>query len=234
MKKQPSDPKSSRSLKVKLKSTKKRTDSSRQWLLRQLNDPYVNQAKDMGYRSRAAFKLIDIDEKFNLLKPGRSVIDLGAAPGGWSQIAAERVKAGKPKGGSVIALDISPMDPIPEVTILQADFMDDATPGMIIDHLNGKVDIVLSDMAAPACGMSDVDYIRIMSLVECSFDFALSVLKPGGAFVAKVLRGGTEAKLLNRLKSSFKKVQHFKPPSSRQDSAEMYVVAIGFRGDSSE
>lgn len=231
MKKSPSDlQKRSRSLKVKLSSTKKRTDSSRQWLLRQLNDPYVAQARDKGYRSRAAFKLSDIDDKFSLLKPGRIIIDLGAAPGGWTQIAAERVRVGTAKGGKVIALDISPMDAIPGVTVLHADFMDEATPELIIQHLEGKADVVLSDMAAPACGMTDVDYIRIMTLVESAFEFAITVLKPGGSFVAKVLRGGTETKLLNRLKGSFKKVQHFKPPSSRQDSAEMYVIAIGFRG----
>jgi 23S rRNA (uridine2552-2'-O)-methyltransferase len=219
------------SLKVKLTDKKKRTSSSRQWLLRQLNDPYVAKAKEEGYRSRAAFKLVEINQKFKILKPGFCVIDLGAAPGGWSQVAVELVKADSPKGGKVIAVDISEMAPIPNVTILHADFTAEETPSLIKSHLQGDADVVLSDMAAPACGMTDIDHMRIMMLVEEAYNFAIEVLKPGGAFVAKVLRGGTETKLLGKIKSSFTKVQHFKPPSSRQDSAEMYVVALGFKKD---
>lgn len=225
-------PGQSRQLTVKIKNKKDRTASSRRWLERQLNDPYVNQARDLGFRSRAAFKLIEIDDKYHLLAKGKTVIDLGAAPGGWSQVAAERVKSGNPKGGKVIGVDLQEMAPIPGVTLLQADFTADETQDQLIALLNGKADIVLSDMAAPACGMTDVDYIRIIALVESAYHFAKTVLKDGGSFVAKVLRGGTEAELLKELKKSFTKVQHFKPPASRKDSAEMYVIATGFREES--
>ena len=216
--------------KVWLKDNRKRTESSRSWLLRQINDPYVALAQDLGYRSRAAFKLVEIDAKFRFLKSGITVVDLGAAPGGWTQVAANKVKAGTPKGGQIVAVDLAEMDPIRGVTILKADFMDEATIQAILTNLQGGVDVLLSDMAAPACGMSDIDHIRIMNLLEAAYEFALTVLKPGGTFVAKVLQGGTEASILTRLKLSFAKVSHFKPPASRKDSAEMYVVAQGFRG----
>lgn len=224
--------------KIMLKDSRKRTESSRQWLLRQLNDPYVTKAQDLGYRSRAAFKLLEIDAKFRFLKPGIVVVDLGAAPGGWSQVAAERLKVGTPKGtakgSQIIAVDLSPIAPLNDVTIITADFTEESTLQDIRDILGTQeVDVLLSDMAAPASGMTDVDHIRIMNLVEAAYEFACLVLKPGGTFVAKVLQGGTEASLLTRLKKSFKKVSHFKPPASRKDSAEVYVVAQGFRGDSS-
>jgi 23S rRNA (uridine2552-2'-O)-methyltransferase len=216
--------------KVFLKDNRKRTESSRSWLLRQLNDPYVTKAQDAGYRSRAAFKLVEIDAKFRFLKPGITVVDLGAAPGGWTQVAVDKLKAGTPKGGQVIAVDLADMDPLRGAIILKADFMDEATIQAILANLQGGVDVLLSDIAAPACGMPDIDHIRIMNLLEAAYEFALTVLKSGGTFVAKVLQGGTEALLLNRLKSSFAKVKHFKPPASRKDSAEMYVIAQGFRG----
>jgi len=220
--------------KVTLKDNRKRTESSRNWLLRQLNDPYVAKAQDLGYRSRAAFKLLEIDAKFHFLKAGITLIDLGAAPGGWTQVAAQKLKIGttkgKAKGSQIVAVDLTDMAPIPDVTFLKADFTDEATVQALLENLTGGVDVILSDMAAPACGMTDVDHIRIMNLVEGAFEFACQVLKPGGTFVAKVLQGGTEATLLARLKKSFTKVSHFKPQSSRKDSAEMYVVAQGFRG----
>lgn len=226
--------------KVMLKDNRKRTESSRQWLLRQLNDPYVTKAQDLGYRSRAAFKLVEIDAKYHFLKPGITVIDLGAAPGGWTQVAAQKLKVGTPKGDAagsqLIAVDLSDMPPLKDVTIFTADFTQESTIEAILESLKmkstGGVDVILSDMAAPASGMTDVDHIRIMNLVEAAYEFACLVLKPGGTFVAKVLQGGTEATLLTRLKKSFTKVSHFKPPASRKDSAEVYVVAQGFRGSS--
>jgi 23S rRNA (uridine2552-2'-O)-methyltransferase len=224
--------------KITLKDNRKRTESSRQWLLRQLNDPYVAKAQDLGYRSRAAFKLIEIDEKYHFLKPGITVIDLGAAPGGWTQVAAQKLKIGTPKGNTagsqLIAVDISDMAPLKDVTIFIADFTEESTIQTILKEVATRstdgVDVILSDMAAPASGMTDVDHIRIMNLVETAYEFACIVLKPGGTFVAKVLQGGTEATLLTRLKKSFAKVNHFKPPASRKNSAEVYVVAQGFRG----
>lgn len=223
--------------KVKLQDHQKRTSSSRQWLLRQLNDPYVQKAQEMGYRSRAAFKLLEIDAKYHFLKPGITVIDLGAAPGGWTQVAAKKLKVGTPKGqeqGScLIAVDLTEIAPLQDVVFLQADFTEDSTLKIILEklseHATDGVDVLLSDMAAPASGMTDVDHIRIMNLVEAAYDFACLVLKPGGTFVAKVLQGGTESTLLTHLKRSFKRVSHFKPPASRKDSAEIYVVAQGFR-----
>ena len=223
--------------KVKLKDNRKRTESSRKWLVRQLSDPYVAKAQDLGYRSRSAFKLIEIDAKYRFLQPGITVIDLGAAPGGWTQVAAARLKVGTPKGtlkgSQVVAVDLCEMAPLKDVTILTADFTEGTTIQTLLENLAGGVDVVLSDMAAPACGMTDVDHIRIMNLVEAAYEFACLVLKPGGTFVAKVLQGGTEAALLTRLKKSFAKVSHFKPAASRKDSAEIYVVAQKFRGPSS-
>ncbi len=219
-----------RRLKVKLTSNKKRTNSQRAWLERQLNDPYVQQAKTDGYRSRAAYKLIEIDQKYRILKPGQKVIDLGACPGGWTQVAVERVKSQTNEKAKVVGVDLTEMSEIPGATVFQGDFTEDSTQERLIELLDGKANVILSDMAAPACGMTDVDHIRIMALIEEAFNFSESVLAPGGAFVAKVLRGGTEADLLKRLKMAFQKVTHFKPPASRKDSAEMYVIGIGFRG----
>lgn len=228
MTKKPTSP--NNRLKVKLKDQKKRTLSSRRWLERQLNDPYVQKAKDDGYRSRAAYKILEINNKFKLFKPGQTVVDLGAAPGGWTQVAVElcRSTAAKPR---VIGVDLTEIADIPGAILIQADFLLEETQEHIRSLLEGKVDVIVSDMAAPACGMTDVDHVRIMLLVEDAYSFAKEVLKPGGAFVAKVLRGGTEDQLLKQMKASFKKVAHFKPPASRQGSAEMYVVATGFKGD---
>ena len=228
--------------KAKLTDNRKRTESSRRWLLRQLNDPYVSKAQELGYRSRAAFKLLEINEKYHFLKPGITVVDLGAAPGGWTQVAAEKLKIGSSKGKAgesrLVALDISEMAPLGGVTLLIGDFTQESTLQALMESLanNGStgVDVVLSDMAAPASGMTDVDHIRIMNLVEAAYEFACLTLKPGGTFVAKVLQGGTETTLLNRLKKSFAKVNHFKPPASRKDSAEIYVIAQGFRKSQAE
>lgn len=217
-------------LKVKLKSNKKRTNSQRAWLERHLNDPYVHQAKADGYRSRAAYKLVGIDEKFRILKPGQKVIDLGACPGGWTQVCVERTKSQINEKSRVIGVDLTAMSDIPGATVFQGDFTEESTQNKLIELLDGKANVILSDMAAPACGMTDVDHIRIMMLIEEAFNFSESVLAPGGTFVAKVLRGGTETQLLNRLKAAFQKVTHFKPPASRKDSAEMFVVGIGFKG----
>jgi 23S rRNA (uridine2552-2'-O)-methyltransferase len=211
--------------KVTLKNRKQRTDSSRRWLLRQLNDPYVQQARSLGYRSRAAFKILDIDQKFKLLKPGSIVVDLGAAPGGWTQVALKKVG----DKGQVVAIDLQEIEPIAGAQILQGDFMEEEIVQKLLSCLSCKADVVLSDMAAPASGMTDVDHIRIMTLVEMVFEFCFLALKPKGCMVAKVLRGGTEIKLLQELKKCFSKVVHFKPSSSRADSAEMYLVATGFR-----
>ena len=211
---------------VTLKSRKKRTQSSRDWLLRQLNDPFVQKAKQAGYRSRAAFKLLEIDEKYKILKPGSRVIDLGAAPGGWTQVIAKKVL---PKG-VVIALDLQDILPFSEqVTIIKGDFEEESVQQQLAEHMV-EADVVVSDMAAAACGIPAVDHLRIGNLLGAAIDFAANHLTVGGSFVAKVLMGGTEAELLKLLKSYFAQVQHFKPDSSRKDSAEMYVVAKGFKG----
>ncbi len=215
---------------VKVKTAKRRKPSSTRWLERQLNDPYVAEARRLGLRSRAAFKLIHIDERFGLLGPGKRVVDLGAAPGGWTAVAAERVHAGKAKG-QVVAVDIGEMDPVPGAVVLRLDFLAGDAPGRIKEALDGPVDVVLSDMAAPATGHSATDHLRVMALTEAAYEFAREVLAPGGAFVAKVLRGGTEKQLLDALKREFSAVKHFKPEASRAGSAEIYVVATGFRGD---
>lgn len=217
-------------LKVQLKTAKGRSLSSQRWLERQLNDPYVAAAKREGYRSRAAYKLQEMDDKHRFLKPGHVVVDLGAAPGGWSQVAAERVKSGEGRG-KVVALDINPMADLAGATVLHMDFLDEKAPERLIAALGGaKADVVLSDMAAPATGHTRTDHLRIMGLVEAAADFACEILSPGGAFLAKVLRGGTERELLERLKRDFATVKHVKPPASRSDSAELYVLAMGFRG----
>src|SRR5437762_3872692 len=212
-------------LKVKVKD-KRKSESSRKWLARQLNDPYVARAKREGYRSRAAFKLIEIDDKHHLLKHGGRVADLGAAPGGWSQVAAKRVGA----SGRVVGIDILEMDEIPGVEFAKIDFLDPDAPDKLKAMLGGPADVVLSDMAANAIGQRQTDHIKIMALVEAAAQFAEEVLKPGGAFLAKVLQGGTEGALLAALKRDFASVKHVKPAASRSDSAELYVLATGFRG----
>lgn len=218
-----------RRLKVRVKTGKGRTVSQKIWLERQLNDPYVAEARRQGLRSRAAFKLKEIDDKYRFLKPGGKIVDLGAAPGGWSQIAAERVKAQEGRG-LVIAIDMHGMDPLPGVVIFKKDFLEDDAPALLIDALGGdKADAVISDMAAHATGHRQTDHILIMGLAEAAFDFAKDVLKPGGTFLAKVLRGGTEGELLRDLKKDFAAVRHVKPMSSRDDSAELFVLATGFR-----
>ncbi len=219
-----------RQLKVRLKTAKQRTPSSQRWLERQLNDPYVVAAKAKGFRSRAAFKLIEIDDKYKLLKPGKRVVDLGAAPGGWTQVAADRVKSVEGKG-QVVAIDLLPVEPIPGSIILQLDFMDDTAPEKLKALLRDRgADIVLSDMAAQGTGHSRTDHLRIIGLAEAAAQFACEVLSPGGAFLCKVFQGGTEKDLLDLLKRSFTIVRHVKPPASRQGSAELYVLATGFRG----
>ena len=223
-----------RSLGVRVKTAKGRKTSSKRWLERQLNDPYVQAARREGYRSRAAYKLLEIDDKYRFLTPGSVVIDLGAAPGGWSQVAAARVCTGKAPG-FVLGLDLLEIDPLPDVTLLQADFMDDETLALIDGILAGrKADVVLSDMAAATTGHKQTDHIRIISLCEAALEFAEDVMAPGGTFLAKVLQGGTEKSLLDKLKRGFENVRHVKPEASRSDSAELYVLAQGFRGIESE
>jgi len=211
---------------ARLKPDKRRKPSSRAWLERQINDPYVARAKREGFRSRAAFKLAEIDDKYRLFKPGARVVDLGAAPGGWSEIATRRVGP----GGRVIALDILEMKPISSVDFLHLDFLDEGAPARLKEMLGGKADVILSDMAANATGHRKTDHLRIMALAEAAVYFAREVLAPGGAFLCKVLQGGTEAVLLAELKRDFATVKHVKPPASRSDSAELYLLARGFRG----
>jgi 23S rRNA (uridine2552-2'-O)-methyltransferase len=217
-----------RTLAVRVKTAKSRDLSSTLWLERQLNDPYVAEAKRLGYRSRAAFKLAQLDEKYHLFKPGMRVVDLGAAPGGWTQIAIDRTRALQ-SGARIVALDILPMGPLPPATVLHLDFLDSSAPDTLKAELGGPADLVLSDMAAPATGHRQTDHIRIIALAETAYDFAAEVLAPGGSFVAKVFQGGSERALLDRLKRDFTTVRHAKPPASRAESAEVYVVAQGFR-----
>ena len=209
----------------RLKDDKRRKPSSRAWLERQINDPYVARAQREGFRSRAAFKLAEIDDKFHLLKPGARVVDLGAAPGGWSEIAARRVG----QGGSVVALDILELKPIAGVEFLKLDFLNAAAPERLKALLGGKADLVLSDMAANTTGHRQTDHLRIMALAEAAAHFAREVLAEGGSFLCKVLQGGTENALLAALKRDFATVKHVKPPASRVDSAELYLLAKGFR-----
>jgi 23S rRNA (uridine2552-2'-O)-methyltransferase len=218
-----------RALKTRVKMTRKRTPASARWLERQLNDPYVAQARREGYRSRAAYKLIEIDDKHKMLKRGERIIDLGAAPGGWSQVAAGRVGAHE-GWGRVIAIDLLEMDPIEGVEFRQMDFHDRKAPDQLREWLGGLADGVLSDMAANATGHRKTDQLRIIGLVELAADFASEVLAPGGFFLAKVLQGGAEGELLARLKRDFASVRHLKPKASRADSAELYLLATGFRG----
>jgi 23S rRNA (uridine2552-2'-O)-methyltransferase len=209
----------------RVKTAKGRKVSSTRWLERQLNDPYVRRAKAENYRSRAAYKLLELDERFGLLKGVKAVVDLGIAPGGWSQVVRR-----KAAGAKVVGIDLLPTDPIDGVTILQMDFMDDAASGQLRDALGGLADLVLSDMAANTVGHQQTDHLRTMALVEAGLEFALEVLRPGGAFVAKVLAGGADHELVAQLKRSFTTVKHAKPPASRKDSSEWYVIAQGFKG----
>jgi 23S rRNA (uridine2552-2'-O)-methyltransferase len=209
-------------VRVKVKKTRGLKASSRQWLARQLNDPYVHAAKSKGYRSRAAFKLIELDEKFHFLKKGARVLDLGAAPGGWSQVAAAR-------GAIVVAADVLPIEALPGVTFFQADLTDAETPGFLKEALGGPADLVLSDMAAPTTGHRETDHIRTTALVEVALDVAEDTLTPGGIFISKVFQGGATGALLARIKKSFRDVRHVKPPASRADSVELYLVATGFK-----
>lgn len=212
----------------KIRTARGRKISSIKWLERQLTDPYVVKAKKEGYRSRAAYKLLEIDEKVHILKKGQIVVDLGAAPGGWCQVAVQ-------KGCRAVAIDLLEMDEIPDVQFFQMDFMEDDAPQVLIDAMGGDgADVVLSDMAHNTIGHRNTDHTKIMYLVEAAYDFAVEVLKPHGAFVAKVFQGGTETQLLARMKKDFKSVKHIKPPSSRKESPETYVVATGFRGTKQE
>ena len=207
---------------VKVKKDRGRSQSSRAWLQRQLNDPYVAAAKSKGYRSRAAFKLVELNEKFRFLKKGARVLDLGAAPGGWSQVAANA-------GAVVVAADVLDMEPITGVTFFKADLTDAHVPQMLKEALNGPADVVLTDMAAPTTGHRATDHIRTIALVEIALEVALDTLKPGGTFVGKVFQGGSSNELLARLKKAFREVKHVKPPASRSESVELYVVASGFK-----
>ena len=210
---------------TRLKTAKGRTASSNRWLTRQINDPYVQKARAEGWRSRAAYKLIELDEKFGLLKGARRVVDLGIAPGGWSQVVRKQVPQAR-----IVGIDLLPTDPIEGVTIYQMDFMDDAAPGALASALDGAPDLILSDMAANTVGHKQTDHLRTMGLVETAVDFAITQLAPGGAFVGKVFAGGTDTALLALLKRNFATVKHAKPPASRKDSSEWYVIAQGFKG----
>ena len=214
---------------IRVRSTGNRTPSSARWLQRQLNDPYVAEAQRLGYRSRAAFKLLQLDARFALLKPGQRVVDLGAAPGGWTQVAVAVTGADRGRG-TVVALDLLEIVPLAGAQVLQLDFLDPAAPDAIRAALGGPADLVLSDMAAPTTGHAKTDHLRVMGLCEAALEFAGSVLAPGGGFVAKLFQGGAEAVLLQRLRRDFATVRHAKPPASRAESAETYVVATGFRG----
>ncbi|WP_417244866.1 RlmE family RNA methyltransferase [Celeribacter sp.] len=223
-----------RDLRVKVKSARGRKLSSTLWLERQLNDPYVKRAREEGYRGRAAFKIQEIDDKFRFLVPGARVVDLGCAPGGWCQVAVKRVnslgeKSGK-KIGTILGVDLQEVEPIPGTEIHQLDFMEDGADDKVKEWLGGEADVVMSDMAAASSGHKQTDHLRIMALCEAAAYLAFDVLSPGGTFVAKVLAGGAEGDLQKLLKQKFQKVQHFKPPSSRSDSSEKFVVATGFRG----
>jgi 23S rRNA (uridine2552-2'-O)-methyltransferase len=212
-----------RGLAVAVRTAKGRTGASQRWLARQLNDPYVQAAKQQGWRSRAAFKLAELDDRFHLIRRGARVVDLGAAPGGWTQVAV--------RGGSahVVAVDLLPMDPVTGSEVLLGDFTEPAIQAQLIRMLGGKADLVLSDMAPNTTGHTATDHLRIMALAEAALEFAVEVLAEGGAFVAKVFQGGAERQMLDRLKRRFASVRHAKPPASRKESSELYVVATGFR-----
>ncbi len=214
---------------VRVKTAGRRRPSSTRWLERQLNDPYVNEARRLGFRSRAAFKLMQLDERFHLLSPGKRVVDLGAAPGGWTQLAVARVAPPGKAEGRVVAVDISPMDPVSGAVVLQGDCNEAATIAAVREALGGPADLVLSDMAPPATGHARTDHLRIVALAEIAHESALELLAPGGCFVCKVLQGGAQGDLLAALKRDFATVRHVKPPASRADSSEVYLVAQGFR-----
>lgn len=214
---------------VKVKTARGRKNSSTKWLQRQLNDPYVEAARNEGYKSRAAFKIIEINDKFQILKKGSKVLDLGAAPGGWSQVAAQ-ITNSNPEKPSILAIDLLEMDQLPGVISMQKDFLDEDAKDVIINTIGDKLDVVMSDMAANTTGHSKTDHIRIMELCEKAALFSFEVLKPGGVFIAKIFKGGTEDHLLSQIKQKFSKVKHFKPKSSRPESSEEYLVATGFKG----
>lgn len=216
-----------RQLHVKVRSARGRKPSSTKWLQRQLNDPYVQLAQKDGYRSRAAYKLSELDEKFNVIKPDSVVVDLGSSPGSWLQYLAKKVKSGR-----IIGIDLTEIEPVAESEFIHGDFTEDETLNKLIETLDGvRPDVVLSDMASPSCGHAQTDHIRIMALCELAFDFAHNYLAKDGTFIAKILQGGAEKELLTMLKHDFSKVRHVKPEASRSDSAEMYVIATGFRGE---
>jgi 23S rRNA (uridine2552-2'-O)-methyltransferase len=222
-----------RSLKERVKTARKRSLSSTLWLERQLNDPYVARAKREGYRSRAAYKLLEINERYRFLRPGQRIVDLGAAPGGWSQVAA--AAGGSAEGKSkVFGIDLLPIEPLPGVEFRVLDFLDPDAPQILKDWLGGPADVVLSDMAANTTGHKKTDHLRIIGLIELAADFACEILAEGGAFLAKVFQGGTETELLARLKRDFASVRHVKPQASRAESSELYVLATGFRGKRDE
>ncbi|MEJ0020116.1 MAG: RlmE family RNA methyltransferase [Acetobacteraceae bacterium] len=212
-----------RGLSVAVKTAKSRSPASQRWLARQLNDPYVAAAKQQGWRSRAAFKLLELDDRFRLIRRGARVVDLGAAPGGWSQVAVQRAAAG------VVGIDLLPVDPVPGATLLLGDFTDETMQQRLVAELGGKADLVLSDMAPNTTGHTATDHLRIVALADAALDFALEVLVDGGGFVTKVFQGGAERDMLARLKRHFASVRHAKPPASRKESSELYVVASGYR-----
>ncbi len=215
---------------IKVKTAKRRSTASAEWLKRQLNDPYVTAAQKQGYRSRAAFKLLEIDDKYKILKPGQKILDLGAAPGGWTQVLARRC-ASDPQHPTVVGLDLLAIDAIPGAILLQGDFMADDAPERLIAECGGKVHGVVSDMAPNTIGHAATDHLRIIALVEAAYDFARQVLLEGGFFVCKVFQGGAEKELLAQIRRDCAQVTHFKPPASRKDSAEIYLVARGFKGN---
>lgn len=231
MTKKPGKPSSAsiRVLKTRIKKKSGLKESSRRWLQRHMNDPYVQRSKADGYRSRAAYKLIEIDDRYHILKPGMKVIDLGAAPGGWCQVAAARTKS-TPEKPLVVGIDYLGMDPVPATIVLEMDFLDDTAPARLLETLGGAPDVVLSDMAAPTTGHRRTDHIRTEHLCEVAVDFALSVLKPGGHFLSKTFQGGTEHAVLEVLKKNFRSVHHVKPPASREESVELYLLAKDFKG----
>jgi len=217
-----------RDLRIKVKKPAKRSHSSQLWLERQLNDPYVKRAREMGYRSRAAFKLAEMDERYKFLKPGQKLLDLGCAPGGWCQVAAAKVGLDNGKG-RIVGIDLLPVDPIPHVELIELDFMAEEAPALLTEKLGGKADGVMSDMAGNTTGHKKTDHLRIIGLAEAALEFANDVLAPGGFFLAKLFQGGDTAELLAELKRDFTQVRNIKPAASRADSSELYVLATGFR-----
>lgn len=229
MTKKPGGPGGTRVLKTRIKKNSRLKESSRRWLQRHMNDPYVQRSKADGYRSRAAYKLIEIDDRYKLLKPGMRVIDLGAAPGGWCQVAAARVKS-PVEAPTVVGIDYLGMDAVPGATVLEMDFLDADAPQRLVETLGAEPDVVLSDMAAPTTGHRRTDHLRTAHLTEVAADFAIAVLKPGGHFLAKTFQGGTEHTVLDMLKRNFRSVHHVKPPASRDESVELYLLAKDFAG----